>query len=103
VVVSLDTLKLDVRVECGARRPREIRPATVSVAGPAWASVGLGRVEQTPEVCNGGEAGARGGMESMLRALGGRFGLNIGYVAVRAGDGLMRAGPGILVGFRVWP
>jgi hypothetical protein len=103
VVVSLDTLKLDVRVECGARRLREVRPATVSVAGPAWASVRLGRVEQAPEVCNGGEAGDRGGNASLLHALGRRFGVSVGYVAVRAGDGVVRAGPGIVVGFRVWP
>jgi hypothetical protein len=103
VRVDLDTLGLDVRVGCGARATAGVRPATASVAGPVWAKVRLTRVEQAPEVCAGDGTRARGEAMSPLRWVVRRFGVSLGYGAVREMSGAVVAGPGGFFGFRVWP
>lgn len=50
--ITLDPLSLEVRLGCLAPvAGRRVRPASVSVTVPTWASVVLGQVEQSPEVC----------------------------------------------------
>lgn len=49
--VTLDTIPLTIRPSCGPADANGIRPAAVSVAAPAWVSVGLVRVEQSPDLC----------------------------------------------------
>jgi hypothetical protein len=101
--VALDTLGLDVRIGCGSAALESVRPASVSVAAPAWANVRLGRVEQAPEVCARGVFGDHDERWSVLRSISRRFGVTVGYVAARAENGTVTAGPGIGLGFRLWP
>jgi hypothetical protein len=49
VRVTLDSLGLDLRVSCSREHPEGVREAFVTVLGPEWASVRLGRVEQSPD------------------------------------------------------
>ena len=103
VRVALDTLGLELRVGCGAAGPEGVRPASVSVAGPSWASVRLGRVDQAPGVCAPGVNSREGTTRSVLRRFVERFGLTVGYAAARTPSGTVVAGPAVGVGFRVWP
>jgi hypothetical protein len=50
--IALDPLRLNLRLQCGAKGPQGLRPATAAVFGPSWASIGLDTVSQTREVCN---------------------------------------------------
>ena len=101
--VALDTLALEVRVGCGKADNEGVRPASVNVVGPSWASVRLGRVEQSPNVCAQRAERRGAGMRSALRRFAERFGVSVGYAATRGGDGTVVAGPGVAAGFRVWP
>lgn len=49
--IQLDPVKLALRAQCGPPDPRGIRRASVLVEGPSWASIELGALTQTPEVC----------------------------------------------------
>ena len=51
LAVQLDTLDLSLRLECGAPGADGVRPATAVLTGPRWATLRLGRVEQSPELC----------------------------------------------------
>lgn len=102
VRVEMDTMALDVRVGCGVATAAGVRPATAVVVGPRWASVRLGRVEQVPGVCAAGGANDAG-TTSLVRQLLHRFGLSVGYGVARAAATELVAGPGLFVGFRVWP
>ena len=102
VHVGLDTLALEVRVGCGAPTAAGVRPATAVVAGPTWASVRLGRVEQAPGVC-AAESATRGAGTSLVRRALERGGVSVGYGATRGASGTVVAGPGVWLGFRVWP
>ena len=100
---EMDTLALDVGVGCGSAGTAGVRPASVSVVAPSWASVRLGRVEQAPEVCATKVESRGSAVLSTVRRFVARFGLTVGYSAVRTPSGAVMAGPAVGVGFRVWP
>ena len=103
VSVELDALALDVRVSCSPERSEAVRPASVTVVGPAWASIQLGTMEQAPPVCAVPAARTESAVRNAVRSFVSRFGLSIGYAAARTPNGSVFAGPGLTVGFRVWP
>jgi hypothetical protein len=103
VSVELDTLALDVRVGCGAAGVEGVRPATVTVVGPAWALVQLSRVEQAPSVCSSSPRATKSERWSALVRFVERFGVSVGYAAARSSSGAVVAGPGVIAGFRIWP
>lgn len=101
--VGLDTLGLELRVGCGIAGPEGVRSASVTVVGPAWVSVRLGKVEQAVGVCSPAAANAGRWRRSTLRSLVERFGVSVGYAAAQSPSGTVLAGLGALVGIRVWP
>jgi hypothetical protein len=103
VSVELDTLAFDVRVGCGAAGIEGVRPASVTVVGPAWALMRLSRVEQAPSVCSASPRATESGRWSGLLRFAERFGVSVGYAAARSSTGAVIAGPGLAAGFRVWP
>jgi hypothetical protein len=103
VRVELDTLALDVRVGCGAAGNEGVRPAAVTVVGPAWALMRLSRVEQAPSVCSASPRATGGERWSGLLRFVERFGVSVGYAATRSTSGTVVAGPGLAAGFRIWP
>ena len=50
--IALDTLPLDLRLECGEAEGGGVHQASAVLSGPPWATVRLGRVEQAPEICS---------------------------------------------------
>lgn len=50
--IRIDTARLGVRLGCGSKSDAGIRSASATLTGPPWLSLALGRVEQSPEVCN---------------------------------------------------
>lgn len=50
--IRIDTARVGVRLGCGSKSDAGIRSASATLTGPPWLSLGLGRVEQSPEVCN---------------------------------------------------
>jgi hypothetical protein len=103
VSVELDTLALDVRIDCSAAGSEGVRPASVIVVGPAWALLRLSRVEQVPSVCSASPRTTGSGRWSGLVRFLERFGVSAGYAAARSSSGTVVAGPGLVAGFRVWP
>jgi hypothetical protein len=103
VSVELDTLALEVRVGCGAAGGEGVRPASVTVVGPAWALMRLSRVEQAPSVCSAPPHATERERWSALRRFVERFGVSMGYAAARTPTGTVFAGPGLAAGFRIWP
>jgi hypothetical protein len=103
VSVELDTLALDVRVGCGVAGTEGVRPASVTVVGPAWALMRLSRVEQAPSVCSASSRAAESERWSALLRFVQRFGVSMGYAAARSSTGAVVAGPGLVAGFRLWP
>jgi hypothetical protein len=103
VSVELDTLPLDVRVGCGDAGIEGVRPASVTVVGPAWAMVRLSRVEQAPSVCSDSRRATETKRWYALRRFVERFGVSVGYAAARTPSGTVFAGPGLAAGFRLWP
>ena len=103
VSVELDTLALEVRVGCGDALSEGVRPASVTVVGPAWAVMRLSKVEQAPSVCSAPPRGTDGQRWSGLVRLVERFGVSAGYAAARTSTGTVVAGPGLVAGFRIWP
>jgi hypothetical protein len=101
VRVDLDTVRLEARIGCGAA-PAGLRSASMSLVAPAWASVALTHVEQSPNVCGGVRDETRTAAKAWRRVLD-RFGLTVGYGAVRGSSGLVAAGVGVSAGFKVWP
>jgi hypothetical protein len=99
--VDLDTLRFEVRLGCGPPNAAGVRPAATTVTGPSWAAIQLDRVEQSPDVC-----AALGVAESrwapFKRAFE-RVGVSIGYVAGVGAHSALLAGPGVIVGVKVWP
>lgn len=49
--IRIDTARLGVRLGCGSAT-NGIRSASATLTGPPWLALALGRVEQSPEVCN---------------------------------------------------
>ena len=101
--VDLDTIAMDARVGCGRADRNGVRSAALTVVGPTWASVRLGRVEQLPEVCTAPDRVARSGLRALLGDVVGRLGVSVGYGVARQASGAVVAGPGVLAGIRVWP
>jgi hypothetical protein len=100
--VALDTLRLGVRLGCGAAARDGVRPASVSVSGPSWARVRLDRVEQDPAVClsaGSTDVGTAGTLRSLIR----RVGVTVGYGALLTTDGALAVRPIVGIGLRVWP
>lgn len=50
--IRIDTARVGVRLGCGSKSDAGIRSASATLTGPTWLSLALGRVEQSPEVCN---------------------------------------------------
>ena len=103
VAVTLDPLPLDLRVGCGPATAGGVRSASATVVAPTWATVRLDRVEQAPGVCAADVQHPGPGRWSALTSIVARFGVSVAYVAARAPNGVVVAGPGIAAGFRVWP
>ena len=99
IAVQLDTAVLEARVGCGAPGVAGVRPATLSLAGPAWAHVRIMRVEQEAQVCSALPQESRSFWSRMF----GRIQIGAGYSAVVSGDGRIVRGPGVGVGWAVWP
>jgi hypothetical protein len=51
IAVALDSIPLHLRLGCGDARQDGIRQATASVEAPAWASIRLHTVSQSPDLC----------------------------------------------------
>jgi hypothetical protein len=104
LAVRLDPITIAPRLGCGPADAHGIRPASVTVVGPAWATITVGAVEQAPEVCRSPAlVAAAGDTRSTWRKLVDRVGVSAGVAAVRAPDGHVYAGPGALAGVKVWP
>jgi len=101
VEVRLDTLALELRVGCGGAGREGVRPASVKMVAPAWASVRLGRVEQAAEVCGIRGANSTSGRWGRVRRLVERVGVD--NAAVRVPGGTVVAGAGVGLGVRIWP
>jgi hypothetical protein len=101
--VELDTLGLALSVACGEPNEFGVRAATARVIAPVWATVRLNRVEQAPSVCAAAARLASPGLASMLRRAAARLSVSVGYGATRQASGAVVAGPGALVGVRIWP
>jgi hypothetical protein len=94
-------LRFEVRLGCGPPNAVGVRAAATTVTGPRWAAIQLGRVEQAPDVCATlGVAQSR--WAPVTRALA-RVGVSIGYVAGIGAHNALLAGPGAIIGVRVWP
>lgn len=98
LALALDPIALTARMGCSPAGDDGIRPATVTVTGPPWARVELGRVEQDPGLCRSPALeGTRGrwvalrpyvGVGYGLLAPGGPGGVTTGWAA-SAGVGLV--------------
>lgn len=96
LAVTLDTLPLEVRLGCAGANAAGIRSASVTVIGPRWANLSLGRVEQDPGVCRSPALEpAHGDGRSTFRKFVDRLGLSVGID--------VHGKPNALAGFRVWP
>ena len=49
--VSLDPIPIGARVLCTGPDPQGVRTASLAVSAPPWATVQLGTLEQSPELC----------------------------------------------------
>jgi hypothetical protein len=103
--VILDTLPLAARVGCGPARESALRPASVTVTGPPWATITLDHVEVDPQVCTGNpsfrdDAGAD---RSWLRGMARRVHVGAGYGVVAGGRDGVAAGIGVWAGVALWP
>src|ERR1035437_1676624 len=87
VSVELDTLALDVRIGCGDAGTEGVRPASVTVVGPAWAATRLSRVEQAPGVCSPSLRATKSERWSAVLHFLERFGVSVGYAAARSSSG----------------
>ena len=103
VQVTLDSLALELRLSCATASANGVRSASASVVAPAWATVRLDRVEQAPGVCAADVQRPGRGRWSALTSILEWFGVSVAYVAARAPNGVVVAGPGVAAGFRVWP
>lgn len=52
VDVALDSVAIALRLGCSRDRTLGVRSATATATGPTWVQLAVGRVEQSPEVCN---------------------------------------------------
>lgn len=95
--IRLDTARLGVRLGCGAKGDGGIRSASATLTGPTWLGMELGRVEQSPEVCNPTPA-----KPNLLARLFSKCGVGPGG-ALTFVSGSIDARPAIIAGCFVWP
>lgn len=104
VRVALDTLGLEVRISCGAAGESGVRPAMATVVAPAWVTVQMQRVEQAPGVCLDTRSHRPSSLLAAARQwMRERAGVSVGIGVTRDGRGILVAGPGVMLGVRVWP
>lgn len=104
LTVSVDSLALEVRLGCGRPNADGIRSAQVTVTGPTWARLSLGRVEQSPDLCHSPALEpTHGDGRSWIRRAIDRAGIDIGYGVTRTPDGHAVFAPAVIVGVKVWP
>jgi hypothetical protein len=103
VRVSVDTAVIEARVGCGPTDGVGVRPATLNLAGPAWMTLRLDRLEQEPRVCS--PAGPANGEDrrSLAGLVARRVRLGVGYGAVLTADGRVIRGPIVSAIWSVWP
>ncbi len=94
--IRIDTARLGLRLGCGSST-NGIRSAAATLTGPPWLGMELGRVEESPEVCNPTPA-----KPNLLRRLLGKCGLGAGG-AMTLVSGSIDARPAIIAGCLVWP
>jgi hypothetical protein len=106
VRVAVDTAVIEARVGCGAAHGAGVRSATLSVTGPKWMTLRLGRVEQDPRVCSAAEARPGSERQPFAARMGWltrRIRIGVGYGAVLAPDGRVIRGPAVAATWSVWP
>jgi hypothetical protein len=94
--LHIDRAPIGLRLGCGAKTDG-IRSASATLTGPPWLALELGRVEQTPELCN--PTPARAGF---FKRLFSSCGVGPGYALVFAG-GKWVGGPGAVADCHAWP
>lgn len=99
--VSLDTLRIELRLGCGRANAAGIRAATTTAAGPPWAAIQLTRVEQSPDIC--ASLGVPESRWAPFERAFSRVGFSVGYVAGVGSHNVAFSGVGAMVGVRIWP
>lgn len=94
--LRIDTARLGVRLGCGDPT-NGIRSASATLTGPPWLGMALGRVEQSPEVCNPTPA-----KRNLLARLLSKCGVGAGG-SLALVSGSIDARPAIIAGCLVWP
>lgn len=94
--IRIDTARLALRLGCGSST-NGIRSASATLTGPPWLGMALGRVEQTPEVCNPTPA-KRNLLSRILSQCGIGPGASIALVS-----GRVDVRPSINADCHVWP
>ncbi len=97
--VALDSIPMEVRLSCGERAMAGVRPAVVTVSGPVWAQLRLGRVEQGAELCAEGGPTRR----SRVRRVLDRAALFAGYGFTGSRATGSAATLILGLGLRLWP
>lgn len=89
IQVRVDSAQLELRLGCSRADAAGIRSAQATVAGPPWLPLRLGRVEQSPDLCQS-PALAKGSAppwwHRLVPRVGAGYGLQLGQ------DGTVRAG-----------
>ena len=52
LAIALDTARLSARVGCGPRGPGGVAPASLTVQGPPWLTVGIDTIRTATDVCS---------------------------------------------------
>lgn len=86
--LSLPKASIGLRLGCGARTDG-IRSASATLTGPPWLELALGRVEQTPELCNPSNPPG-----NWLKRLLSKCGAGPAAALILAEDGRVHAGVG---------
>lgn len=95
--IRIDTARLGLRLGCGAKGEGGIRSASATLTGPTWLGMELGRVEQSPEVCNPTPA-----KRNILARLLSKCGVGPGG-SMTLVSGSIDVRPAIIAGCLVWP
>ena len=99
--IDVDSIPLQVRINCGRRVETPVRQATVAAVAPPWARVALTEVQQEVGVCNPELVKPRWG--ARLAGMASRVGVAVGAGAVLGSAGQVVVRPAVVVGLRVWP
>lgn len=101
--VTLDAIPLELRLGCGKANGDGIKSAEATLTGPTWATLQLGRVEQSPDLCRSPALEpAHGDGRSWIRRVVDRVGISAGYGAT-ASKGSVQVGPTVSAGVKLWP